>query len=99
MGRETVAVEALTAESLREAREEPTDAEFAAFLALWSRAEVAESRRTNRAIGPLRIMGGGWAVPMGMDQIVVETDQGESLLIATHDREALLDALARARRG
>ncbi|ANB07865.1 hypothetical protein SAM40697_3907 [Streptomyces ambofaciens] len=98
VGRETVAVEALTTESLREAREQPTDAEFAAILASRSRAELAEAQRKSRAIRPPRIMGGGWAVPMGMDQIVVETDQGESLLIATHDREALLDALTRARR-
>jgi hypothetical protein len=99
VGRETVAVAALTAESIREAREQPTDAEFAALLASRSRAELAELRRSSHVIGPPRIMGGGWGVPMGMHQIVVETDQGEALLIATHDREALLDALTRARRG
>ncbi|MEU9183961.1 hypothetical protein AB0D14_05215 [Streptomyces sp. NPDC048484] len=97
VGRATIAVESLTVVSLREAREQPTDAEFAASLASRSREELAELRRTSRATEPPRIMGGGWSVPMGMAQIVVETVQGESLLIATHDREALLDALTRAR--
>lgn len=97
VGRETLAVESLTLDSLREAREQPTDAEFAAFLAARSREEVAESQRRSRATKPPRIMGGGWSVPMGMDQLVVETMQGESLQIATHDRGALLEALSRAR--
>ena len=98
VGRETIAVESVTADSLREAREQPTDAEFVASLASRSREELAELRRKSRATKPPRVMGGGWSVPMGMDQIVVDTVQGESLLIATHDREALLDALTRARR-
>lgn len=97
VGRETIAVESLTVDSLREAREQPTDAEFVAALASRSRQELAELRRSSREIGPPRLMGGGWSVPMGMDEIVVETVQGESLLIATHDRGALLDALTRAR--
>lgn len=97
VGRETFAVESLSVDSLREAREQPTDAEFVASLASRSREELAELRRSSRATKPPRLMGGGWSVPMGMDQIVVDTVQGESLLIATHDREALLDALTRAR--
>ncbi|MET7295550.1 hypothetical protein ABZS79_26030 [Streptomyces griseoloalbus] len=97
VGRETIAVDSLTADSLREAREQPTDAEFAAALASRSREELTDLRRASRATEPPRIVGGGWSVPLGMDQIVVETVRGESLLIATHDREALLDALTRAR--
>jgi hypothetical protein len=97
VGRETIAVESLALASLREAREQPTDAEFTASLASRSREELAELRRRSHAVRAPRLVGGGWSVPMGMDQIVVETVQGESLLIATHDREALLDALARAR--
>ncbi|MEU6681998.1 hypothetical protein [Streptomyces sp. NPDC046832] len=98
VGRETIPVESLTVGSLQEARDQPTDAEFVASLASRSREELAELRRSSRAARPPRIMGGGWSVPMGMDQIVVETAEGESLLIATHHREALLDALLRARR-
>ncbi|MCT7352098.1 hypothetical protein N4P33_07910 [Streptomyces sp. 15-116A] len=97
VGRETIAVESLTVDSLREAREQPTDAEFVAALGSRSPQELAELRRASRAAVPPRLMGGGWSVPMGMDEIVVETVQGESLLIATHDRDALLDALTRAR--
>ncbi|GGV74091.1 hypothetical protein GCM10010294_36870 [Streptomyces griseoloalbus] len=98
VGRETIAVESLTADSIREAREQPADAEFAAALASRSREELTRLRRASRAAEPPRIVGGGWSVPLGMDQIVVETVRGESLLIATHDREGLLDALTRARR-
>ncbi|MGW4020578.1 hypothetical protein [Streptomyces sp. NPDC005009] len=98
VGRETIAVESLAVASLQEAREQPTDAEFTASLASRSREELAELRRRSHAARAPRLVGGGWSVPMGMDQIVVETVRGESLLIATHDREALLDALARARR-
>lgn len=97
VGRETIPVESLTVDSLREAREQPTDAEFVASLASRSREELAELQRRSGATRPPRLMGGGWSVPMGMDQIVVETSQGDSLLIATHHREALLDALTRAR--
>ncbi|MFH9713079.1 hypothetical protein ACH4MW_37615 [Streptomyces luteogriseus] len=97
VGRETIPVESLTVGSLREARDQPTDAEFVASLASRSREELAELRRSGRATRPPRIMGGGWSVPMGMDQVVVETAEGESLLIPTHHREALLDALLRAR--
>ncbi|MER7401691.1 hypothetical protein ABT373_04180 [Streptomyces sp. NPDC000070] len=97
VGRERIPVESLTVDSLREAREQPTDAEYVASLTSRSREELAELRRRSRAIGPPRIMGGGWSVPMGMDEIVVQTAQGESLLIATHHREALVDALMRAR--
>ncbi|MFJ2951770.1 hypothetical protein ACIO8H_29725 [Streptomyces sp. NPDC087226] len=98
VGRETIAVDSLAVESVREAREQPTDAEFASSLASRSREELAELRRASSATASPRLLGGGWSVPMGMDQIVVETVRGESLLIATHDREALLDALTRARR-
>lgn len=98
VGRETVAVNSLTVESIREAREQPTDAEFASSLASRSREELAELRRSSSTTASPRLMGGGWSVPMGMDQIVVETVRGEPLLIATHDREALLDVLTRARR-
>jgi hypothetical protein len=98
VGRETIPVDSLTVDSLREAREQPTDAEFVASLASRSREEIAEMRRRSSTTGKPRIMGGGWSVPMGMDQIVVQTAQGEPLLIATHHREALLDALTRARR-
>ncbi|MFF1277764.1 hypothetical protein ACFVZC_30905 [Streptomyces marokkonensis] len=97
VGRETIPVDSLTVASLREAARQPTDAEFAAALASRSREELAEMRRRSGAAVPPRMVGGGWSVPLGMDQIVVENVQGEPLLIATHDRAALLDALTRAR--
>ncbi|GHH95621.1 hypothetical protein [Streptomyces capillispiralis] len=97
VGRETIAVDSLTAESIREASEQPTDAEFAAALASRSPEELTRLRQASRATPPPRLVGGGWSVPLGMEQIVVETVRGEALLIATHDREALLDALTRAR--
>ncbi|MGV9842879.1 hypothetical protein ACWDUB_12325 [Streptomyces fungicidicus] len=98
VGRETIAVDSLAADSLREARDQPTDAEFVASLASRSPEELAELRRTSGATPSPRLMGGGWSVPIGMEQIVVETVRGEALQIATHDRPALLDALTRARR-
>ncbi|MEU5520354.1 hypothetical protein ABZ759_06530 [Streptomyces sp. NPDC047860] len=99
VGRETIEVDSLTAASLREAREQPTDTEFAASLAARSREEIAEMRQRSGAAVPPRIMGGGWSVPLGMDQIVVENVQGQPLLIATHNRAALLEALTRAHEG
>ncbi|MGI5479034.1 hypothetical protein [Streptomyces lavendofoliae] len=46
--------------------------------------------------GQPRLVGGGWAVPMGMDSVTITTRQGQALTIATHDRGALLEALRRA---
>ncbi|MFG2999287.1 hypothetical protein [Streptomyces sp. NPDC048340] len=43
-----------------------------------------------------RLVGGGWAVPMGMDSVILTTREGKALTIATHDRTAFLTALARA---
>ncbi|NEC53885.1 hypothetical protein G3I18_35885 [Actinospica acidiphila] len=96
VGRETIAVDSLSSDSVLEAREQPSDAEFAASLAGRSREELAEIRRKSRTASAPRLVGGGWSVPLGMEEVVVETVGGESLLIATHDRGALLDALARA---
>ncbi|MBB5934677.1 hypothetical protein [Streptomyces zagrosensis] len=46
--------------------------------------------------GAPRLVGGGWAVPMGMDSVTITTRRGESLNIPTRDREAFLTALERA---
>ncbi|MGW3494265.1 hypothetical protein [Streptomyces sp. NPDC001020] len=43
-----------------------------------------------------RLVGGGWAVPMGMASVVIRTRQGEHLRIATRDRTAFLAALTQA---
>jgi len=43
-----------------------------------------------------RLVGGGWAVPMGMASAVITTRQGEHLTIATRDRAAFLTALVQA---
>jgi len=43
--------------------------------------------------GNTRLVGGGWAVPMGMDSVVLATRDGEGLTIATRDRAAFLQAL------
>ncbi|WP_137991401.1 hypothetical protein [Streptomyces vilmorinianum] len=43
-----------------------------------------------------RLVGGGWAVPMGMDSVVISTRRGEALQIATRDGRAFLTALAGA---
>ncbi|MFE6716082.1 hypothetical protein ACFVDU_00690 [Streptomyces albidoflavus] len=97
VGRETIPVASLTPESIREAREQPSGAELLAHLKSRTPDELAELRRESREMSPPRLVGGAWAVPMGMDECVVETSQGEALLIATHDREGLLEALSRAR--
>ncbi|WP_328319012.1 hypothetical protein [Streptomyces sp. NBC_00388] len=54
--------------------------------------------RAAESPGP-RLVGGGWAVPMGMDSVVISTRQGEALTIATRDRSAFLSALATAAAG
>ncbi|MGW3498348.1 hypothetical protein [Streptomyces sp. NPDC001020] len=46
-----------------------------------------------------RLVGGGWAVPMGMGSVVIRTRQGAGLCIATRDRTAFLAALAQATSG
>ncbi|MEU6109184.1 hypothetical protein ABZ853_12400 [Streptomyces albidoflavus] len=97
VGRETIPVASLTPESIREAREQPPASELMALLKSSTPEELAEMRSRSRETGPPRLVGGAWAVPMGMDECVVETDQGEALLIATHDRDGLLEALSRAR--
>lgn len=48
------------------------------------------------ASGEPRLVGGGWAVPMGMDSVVIATRDGKALCIPTRDREAFLTALAGA---
>ncbi|MCK2143448.1 MULTISPECIES: hypothetical protein [Streptomyces] len=97
VGRETIPVASLTPESIREAREQPSASELMAFLKSSTPEELAEMRRRSRETGPPRLVGGAWAVPLGMEEFVVETEEGEALLIATHDRERLLEALNRAR--
>ncbi|MEU6442675.1 hypothetical protein [Streptomyces sp. NPDC047046] len=41
-----------------------------------------------------RVVGGGWAVPLGMDSVVLAQRDGALLHIATRDRRAFLAALA-----
>ncbi|WP_405913069.1 hypothetical protein OG760_21055 [Streptomyces sp. NBC_00963] len=60
-------------------------------------APVPGLRAAERS-GP-RLVGGGWAVPMGMDSVTISTRQGESLLIATRNRTAFLTALANGTAG
>ncbi|MFI6091359.1 hypothetical protein [Streptomyces sp. NPDC051218] len=48
------------------------------------------------AQGNARLVGGGWAVPMGMDTVVIATRNGEGLTIPTRDRVAFLNALGTA---
>ncbi|MET7558071.1 hypothetical protein [Streptomyces albidoflavus] len=98
VGRETIPIASLTPESIREAREQPQASELTALLKSSTPEELTEIRRRSRESGPPRLMGGAWAVPIGMDECVVETEEGEALMIATHDRERLLEALSRARR-
>ncbi|MBC3985356.1 hypothetical protein H8N01_22950 [Streptomyces sp. AC536] len=45
---------------------------------------------------PPRLVGGGWAVPMGMDSVTIATRRGEGLNIPARDPEAFLTALASA---
>ncbi|MEW1894510.1 hypothetical protein IPZ55_21490 [Streptomyces sp. A10(2020)] len=97
VGRETIPVASLTPESIREAREQPPASELMALLKSSTPDELAEMRRRSRELGPPRLMGGAWAVPLGMEEFAVETEEGEALLIATHDRERLLEVLGRAR--
>ncbi|MFE6775411.1 hypothetical protein [Streptomyces sp. NPDC057702] len=45
---------------------------------------------------PPRLVGGGWAVPMGMDSVIVTTRQGEALTIPSRAPQAFLTALVGA---
>ncbi|WP_405944082.1 hypothetical protein [Streptomyces sp. NBC_00932] len=58
----------------------------------------APGLRAAERSGP-RLVGGGWAVPMGMDSVTISTRQGELLLIATRNRTAFLTALANGTAG
>ncbi|WP_406137405.1 hypothetical protein [Streptomyces sp. NBC_01089] len=70
----------------------PTPVERYAASAAAIDAPAPGLRAADRG-GP-RLVGGGWAVPMGMDSVTISTRRGESLLIATRDRTAFLTALA-----
>lgn len=97
VGRERIAVAALTPASLAAAAKEPGRDGARAYLASLTPEEIKELRRRGTALTRPKLMGGAWAVPMGMEEVAVETAEGASLLIATHDRRGLLDALTRAR--
>lgn len=43
-----------------------------------------------------RLVGGGWAVPMGMDSVVIATRRGQGLSIPTRNPQAFLTALTQA---
>lgn len=103
---------ALTPEFLRVGRERIPLAELEPASVAAGLADVVPSpvRRVAQtvdgvgmpAVGPRpenrgpRLVGGGWAVPGGMDSVVLHKRDGEALLIATRDRPAFLSALAHA---
>ncbi|MFD4987523.1 hypothetical protein [Streptomyces sp. NPDC058374] len=97
VGRERIAVASLSPSSLAQAEREPGPAEFRAYLASLSPEEARELRRRSNGMTRPRLVGGAWGIPMGMEELAVDTLEGASLLIATHDRRGLLEALVRAR--
>ncbi|MFE2373918.1 hypothetical protein [Streptomyces sp. NPDC059398] len=96
VGRERIPLATLDPVSVQAALQgaAPTPVERYAASTATIDAPVPGLRSAERA-GP-RLVGGGWAVPMGMDSVTISTRQGESLLIATRDRTAFLTALANA---
>ncbi|MFF8568794.1 hypothetical protein ACF06N_28045 [Streptomyces albidoflavus] len=97
VGRERFPVASLTPVSLAAAANEPGRADLRAYRASLTPAQLKEARRRTNSLTRPRLVGGAWAVPVGMEELVVETAEGASLLIATRDRAGLLGALTRAR--
>ncbi|WP_436736941.1 hypothetical protein [Streptomyces sp. BBFR102] len=97
VGRERLAVASLAPVSLAAATREPGRAGMREYRASLTPEQLGEARRRTNALTRPRLVGGAWAVPMGMEELVVETVEGASLLIATRDRAGLLGALGRAR--
>ncbi|CAL9332556.1 hypothetical protein [Streptomyces sp. enrichment culture] len=96
VGRERLALADLDPASVHAALSEPQPATAARLVtsAQTIDAPVPGLRAADR--GAPRLVGGGWGAPMGMDVVVIATRDGEALSIATHDRRALLTALAAA---
>jgi hypothetical protein len=94
VGRERLALADIDPASVRAALQEPTPGVAARYAASAQAvdAPVPGLRAADR--GEPRLVGGGWGVPLGMDIVVLTTRGGEELSIATHDRAALLAALA-----
>ena len=97
VGRERLPVVSLTPVSLAAAAAEPDRAALRDYRASLTPAQLKEARRRTNALTRPRLVGGAWAVPVGMEELVVETAEGTSLAIATRDRAGLLGALTRAR--
>ncbi|WP_228973051.1 hypothetical protein [Streptomyces sp. DH12] len=94
VGRERLALADIDPASVHAALREPTPGATARYAASAQAvdAPVPGLRAADR--GAPRLVGGGWGVPLGMDIVVLTTRGGEELSIATHDRAALLAALA-----
>ncbi|GFH80188.1 MULTISPECIES: hypothetical protein [Streptomyces diastaticus group] len=97
VGRERLPVASLTLVSLTAAAHEPGRAGLREYRASLTPDQLKEARRRTNALTRPRLVGGAWAVPVGMEELVVETVEGASLAIATRDRAGLLGALTRAR--
>ncbi|MFB6599726.1 hypothetical protein [Streptomyces diastaticus] len=97
VGRERLPVASLTPVSLAAAANEPGRAGLREYRASLTPDQLREARRRSNALTRPRLVGGAWAVPLGMEELVVETAEGASLVIATRDRAGLLRALTRAR--
>ncbi|MEV6681254.1 hypothetical protein AB0N09_30955 [Streptomyces erythrochromogenes] len=98
VGRESFALADLEPGSVQIAvqYDHPTAAQRYAASAAAIDAPFPGARAADR--GAPRLVGGGWAVPMGMDSVVISTRGGQGLRIATHNRSAFLAALSEATR-
>jgi len=93
VGRERIALASIDSASVLAAGQEATLTAAERYARSLNTVDAPVPGLRAKDQGNPRLVGGGWAVPMGMDSVVIATRNRESLVIATRDSAAFLHAL------